>query len=94
MSDLRVCYGLMVQDGQTIVGSFTYMMLRGMAILEDYEGPGVELVIPGAIEGHPVGGISHMLFLNLAGREKVSLPRRLADVADIIPAGVTITYRD
>lgn len=92
--DLRVGYGLMVQNGKPIVGSFTYMLLKGMAILEDYEGPGLELSIPAVIEGHPVGGISHMLFLNLAGLQKVSLPRRLADVADIIPEGVEITYRD
>lgn len=88
--DLRVGYGLMVQDGAVIVGSFTYMMLQGMAILEDYEGPGRELTIPAFIEGHPVGGINQVLFLNLAGLEKVYLPRILSDVQDVIPAGVTI----
>lgn len=93
LRDLRVGYGLMVQDGAVVVGSFTYMLLRGVAILEDYEGPSRELTIPAFIEGHPVGGINHELFLNLADLEKVYLPRSLHDVRDVIPAGVAIVER-
>ena len=94
LRDLRVGYGLMLQDSQVVVGSFTYMLLRGQAILEDYEGPGTELTIPAFIEGHPVGGVNHTLFLNLSGLEKISLPRSLAGAADSIPAGVEILWRD
>lgn len=92
--DLRVGYGLMVLGGLTVVGSFTYTMLRGMAILEDYDGPGQELVIPESIEGHTVAGISHMIFLNLPMLERISLPRALAHVVDVVPHGVQIIFRD
>lgn len=92
--DLRVGYGLMLQDGAPIVGSFTYMKLRGQAILEDYEGPSHSLTIPAQIEGYPVGGISHMLFMNLPSLETISLPGHLRGVEDIVPFGVKIIYRD
>ena len=93
--DLRVGYGLMIQDGTPIVGSFTYMKLRGHAILEDYEGPSQALTIPAQIEGYTVGGMSHMLFLNLPNLETISLPGHLRGVVDdIIPFGVKVTYRN
>ncbi|MCP5528064.1 MAG: leucine-rich repeat domain-containing protein [Verrucomicrobiales bacterium] len=55
-------------------GDYEYQLEDGLAIITGYTGPGGDVVIPAAVDDHPVAGIGHSAFYGNPGLTTVTIP--------------------